>query len=181
MLDDREAEAGAPLLARPPLVDPVEALEDPRQRVGGDADAGVRDLRARTSPPRPAGAGQGRTATGRPRRLYLTALSSRLVARRSRLSRSPWTGGTGSAGTSSRTVHRAAPGRLLHDLDRAPEDRQQVDRLGARALVLQAFEARQGQEVVEERLEAAALVEDPATKRSAAGRSSIAPSRRVSA
>src|ERR1700733_8153211 len=47
VLDDGEAEAGPPLLAGAPLVDPVEALEDARDRLRGDADAGVAHLEHR--------------------------------------------------------------------------------------------------------------------------------------
>src|SRR6185295_19824534 len=53
VLDDREAEPGPPLLAGAPLVDPIEALEDARQGLLRDPDAGVLDLDARG--PLPAG------------------------------------------------------------------------------------------------------------------------------
>src|SRR5687768_9481757 len=44
VFDDGEAEAGAALFARAAAVDAVEALEDPRQRLRRDADAGVAHL-----------------------------------------------------------------------------------------------------------------------------------------
>ncbi len=44
VLDDREAQPGAPEFPAPRLVDPVEPLEDARQVVTGDADPGVGDL-----------------------------------------------------------------------------------------------------------------------------------------
>ena len=49
VLDDREAQPGAAQLAAAGLVDAVEPLEDARQVVAGDADAGVGDLDARRS------------------------------------------------------------------------------------------------------------------------------------
>src|SRR5947207_3406971 len=45
--DDREAEAGAAGVSRTSAVDPVEALEDPREVAGGNADPGVRYLHPR--------------------------------------------------------------------------------------------------------------------------------------
>src|SRR5436853_3023907 len=44
VLDDGEAEAGAPLVAGPALVDAVEALEETGDRLGGDADPCVAHL-----------------------------------------------------------------------------------------------------------------------------------------
>src|SRR5689334_17971550 len=46
VLDDRQAQAGAAELAGAGLVHPVEALEDARQVVLGNADAGVLDVEA---------------------------------------------------------------------------------------------------------------------------------------
>src|SRR5439155_27273736 len=43
VLDDCQAEAGAPFMAGPARVDSIESLEDPRQVIGGDAGAGVAD------------------------------------------------------------------------------------------------------------------------------------------
>ena len=41
MFHNGQTESGPPLLAGPGLIHPVKALEDPRQVLEGDADAGV--------------------------------------------------------------------------------------------------------------------------------------------
>src|SRR3954465_9532035 len=43
----RETEARSPALARAPAIDAIEPLGEPRQVLGGDADAGVLDGEAR--------------------------------------------------------------------------------------------------------------------------------------
>src|SRR5258708_37211643 len=47
MLRDREPEPGAPGLARTAAIDPIEALRQPRQVLGRDADARVLDVERR--------------------------------------------------------------------------------------------------------------------------------------
>ena len=73
ILDEREADAGALVRARPRPFDPMEAFEDPRQLCRRDADARILDQSARAVTA--SGASATRIA---PSNVNLNAFESRL-------------------------------------------------------------------------------------------------------
>ena len=80
VLDDRQAQAGAAGAARPGLVDPVEALEDPRPVRPRDADAAVGDRDLGEPGPGPGGRPRSSSRWGCRRRRWPAGWSARWPA-----------------------------------------------------------------------------------------------------